>query len=58
MHQARDTPLARNKVILDTSKPALIRTTMAHEGPPTGTADDGPHGLHFDPSKRMIDAAH
>ena len=58
MRQARDTPLAHTKVILDMSQPALTRTTMAHEGSLTGTANYGPHEVHPDPSKGKVDAAH
>ena len=58
MRQARDTPLAHTKVILDMSQPALTRTTMAHEGSLTGTANNGPHEVHPDPSKGKVDAAH
>ena len=31
---------------------------MAHEGSPTGTANDGSHEVHPDPSKGKVDAAH
>ena len=31
---------------------------MAHEGSLTGTANNGPHEVHPDPSKGKVDAAH